>query len=242
MVTFNGKKIADIGFYINLDDRVDRKEIIEKQLKDLNIENVIRHSANTSTTTGPLNCELSHRECYKKLLETPGSASDTVLVLEDDCLFIEPFITNYNSILDDIYSVDWDIFYLGTRNRRTPLFHKNNCFRTGSTAHAHAYILKRKFIEFFFNEYPTPFFHNNSIDELLTLLPYGKEVVIDPNKFGFYQMHQPLISLPLIDVTTLTYRYCLATQYQSFSSLWRHSNDLSTYISSSYYGLENVNS
>jgi len=240
MVTINGKKIADVGFYINLDERTDRKEIIEKQLKEINIVNVERHSANTSSHTGPLNCELSHRECYQKLLDTPEA--DTVLVLEDDCLFLEPFISNYETILNDIYNTDWDIFYLGTRNRRTPLYYKNNCFRTSSTAHAHAYILKKKFVEYFFREYPTPMFHNNSIDELLTLLPYGKNVVIDPNKHGFYQMDQPLTSLPLENITSLTYRYCLATQYQSFSSLWRHSNDISTYISSSYYGLENVNS
>ena len=240
MVTISGKKIADIGFYINLDERVDRKKKIEKQLNECKIENVQRLSACTATHTGPLNCEISHRECYKRLLGTPNA--DTVLVLEDDCLFLEPFLSNYESILNDIYSVDWDVFYLGTRNRRKPLYFKNNCFRTSSTAHAHAYILKRKFIEYFFNEYPDPMFHNNSIDELLTLLPYGKDVARDPNKYGFYQMDQPLTQLPVENIVTLTYRFCLATQYQSFSSLWRHSNDISTYISSSYYGLEDINS
>lgn len=238
MVTIRGKKVADLGFYINLDDRVDRRERIEKQIKEIGIENVQRHAANTSTTTGPINCELSHRECYKKLLDCNNC--ETVLVLEDDCLFLEPFVSNYESILNDIYSIDWDVFYLGVRNRRTPIYYKNNCFRTSSTAHAHAYLLKRKFVEFFFKEYNTPFFHNNSIDELLSLLPYGKDVVINPNKFNFYQLDQPLTSLPVENIITLTYRYCLATQYQSYSSLWGHSNDLSGYISSSYFGLENI--
>ena len=38
MVKINGQKLADLGFYINLDKRVDRKEQILK-----NLENFIKH-------------------------------------------------------------------------------------------------------------------------------------------------------------------------------------------------------
>lgn len=218
-----------------MNDREDRKERLTKQLKELNIQNIDRLSADTSTTTGPINCELSHRKCYQQLID---NNLETLLVLEDDCLFLEPFITNYKNILEDINNTDWDIFYFGARMRRTPLFYKNNCFRTSSTSHAHAYLIKKRLVNFLFAEYPTPNFANCAIDELLTLLPYGKEVVRDPNKFNFYKLDQPLLELPTNEFISLTYKTCLATQYKSFSSLWRHESDIEAYIASSYYGLE----
>ena len=86
MIKFNNIKIADIGFYINLDKRKDRKEKIESQLNEFNISGVERFSAFDEYDANTLNCKRSHLMLMKKLLD---SDFDTLLILEDDCLFLD---------------------------------------------------------------------------------------------------------------------------------------------------------
>jgi len=230
MVEINGVKISDVGYYINLDKRTDRKDLLETQLNEFNIKGVERHSANTSTTSGPENCKRSHYELYKKFLD---SNNNTLLVLEDDCFFLDVFKTDYTEILTNIYNTDWDLFWLGCRNRRDPIFYKNDCFKTSSVSHAHSYLIKRNFAEHIVSTYSFEDFRTTAIDELLCLSIYGKEVTENPNKFRFYSLDQPLNVLPTI-FNSLCYKYSLTTQYKSYSDLWNMDVDYFKYITSSY--------
>ena len=99
MVSFNGKKIADIGYFINLDERTDRLEKLESQLSKFKIEGVERVSANKSTSSGPTNCKRSHYDLLKKLVD---SEYETLLVLEDDCLFLDFLLEESDEIFDNI--------------------------------------------------------------------------------------------------------------------------------------------
>ena len=109
MIKFNEIKIADIGFYINLDKREDRKEKIENQLKDFKISGVERHSAFSEYNSNTLNCKRSHLQLFQKLLETDF---ETLLVLEDDCLFLDVLKNEGDKIFNDINNTNWDIFWL----------------------------------------------------------------------------------------------------------------------------------
>ncbi len=231
MITIKDTRIADCGYYINLDHRIDRKENIENQLLQNNICGVIRHEANKTSDSGPQNCKYSHYELYKKFLQ--DSNGEVLLVLEDDCLFLPYLIDNIKEISDNIYSNDFDVFWLGCRNRRTPRLIKNKCYRVQSVSHAQSYLINRKLCQYLIDNFPENGHNGLAIDELLCLVAYGYDVCMDPNKYGFYQMDDPMDDLPIF-YNGLCYERALTTQYQSFSDLWQNYCNYEDYIISSY--------
>jgi hypothetical protein len=230
MITINDFKFADIGFYINLDHRVDRKEKLEEQLCKYNIKNVSRHTANQATDSGPQNCKSSHYEIYRKFLETEH---ERLLVLEDDCLFLPYIYENTLEVYNNISSLNFDLFWLGCRNRRWPKPYKNQCYQVQSVSNTQSYIINRKLCEYILNNF-SEFGHSNlAIDELLCLVIFGYDVAYDPNKFKFYEMDNPLDELKTLFLA-LCYERALTTQYKSYSDLWHVDSDYETYISSSF--------
>lgn len=225
MVTINNNKIADIGYFINLDSRVDRKEILLKQLDTINLNGLERYSAYDKSTCGVVNCATSHFKLYEKLID---SNYDTMLVLEDDCLFLEDFILHNKQILADIYSYDWDIFWLGTRQRRSPKHYNGKVFQVSSPAHTQSYIIKKDTCkDIIKNYYVTDVggitSYNDGgighpIDEFLCLYHYGYEMVNVPNDFKFYESEQPLDDFKT-HITELCYNKALTTQYTSQSNV-----------------------
>ena len=233
MVTFNNVKIADVGYYINLDSRGDRKTHIESQFKSFNIKGVERFSAFSSYPSGPLNCKKSHYQLFDLFLKTNHN---TMLVLEDDCKFLDFLKNESNVIFDNILNTDWDLFWLGGRNRRSPKEYINNCYLTSSVSGTQSYIITKKFVEYLlttFPIYPNDNLRNTAIDELLCLSIYGNDVVNNPNKYDFYNLEQPLDNLQTY-FKSLCYEKALTTQYLSYSDLWGTVSDLETYMISSH--------
>lgn len=230
MVSINNVKIADIGYFINLDKREDRKEKIESQLKELNINGVQRFSAYNHYNSGPMNCKKSHFLLYEELLKTDF---ETLLVLEDDCLFLDFFEKNYESIFEEINNTQWDLFWLGCRNRRDPIYHSGKCYKVSSVSHAQSYLIKRNFCEHILNTYPPEQYVSTAVDELLCLSIYGEDVVRNPNKYNFYNLDQPLNYLPTKFIS-LCYDKSLTTQYSSYSDLWDINVNYEDYIINSF--------
>ena len=85
MITIDNIKIADLGFYINLDRRTDRKEQLLKNLEEYNITGIERKSAREDNKTAQLNLINSNFDLYKYFLSTDA---ETLLILEDDCKFL----------------------------------------------------------------------------------------------------------------------------------------------------------
>lgn len=230
MVTINGVKLSDSGFYINLEKRTDRKTIIESQFKKLNLFGINRFNAITELENPQLNCNKSHYSIFEEFLKTKD---EVLLVLEDDCLFLDNFYSDYRQIIEDIYSVDWDIFWLGVKNRKPPLENRNNTYYTTSTSHTHSYLIKRNLCKYILETHPFNCLHNILIDELLCLSMYGPEIVKDPNKYNFYNLENPYLTLPRKFIS-LCYDESLTTQYHSYSDLWNHSNNYEKYITQGY--------
>lgn len=229
-IFFKNRKIADLGYYINLDSRQDRREKIESQFEKFEIRGIQRFSAIEEYDSGPLNCKKSHFAILEKLV---NSDYDSILILEDDCLFLDFLKEESDFIFENINKTDWDIFWLGCRNRRSPIFYKNNCYRVSSVSHAHSYIVKKSFAEYILNNFPFGTYGTLSLDELLCLCVYGKEITSDPNKHNFYQSDQPLDDFKS-DFLALCYEKSLTTQYASYSDLWRLEADYESYIISSF--------
>jgi hypothetical protein len=228
MVQINNKKLADIGFYINLDSRTDRKEQLLKNLQEFNITGVERYSAKQDDPTAGINLINTTLEIYKRFLD---SNAETLLILEDDCKFLEPLNKESDKILSDIYSTDWDIFWLGCFNRRKPIFYKNNCYQVSSVSYAQSYIITRKIAEESL-QWKTHYGFGH-IDEFLCLYVYSTEIAVDPNGVNFYEKVQPLDSFKTT-FKALTYKYALSTQYNSYSDLWGFETCLCEYVQSSH--------
>jgi hypothetical protein len=225
MVTINDTKISDLGFYINLDRRTDRNEQLIKNLQEFKITGINRYSARCNTDTPQLNLINTTFEIYKKFLE---SEAETLLILEDDCKFLEPFLENRKNIFNDIYSVDWDLFWLGCVNRKPPIFYKNNCYQVSSPSYAQSYIIKRKMAEdvlkYFENDW-----NNLGPDEMLCLFAYGYDVAKDPFGLNFYDKEQPLDHFKT-KYRCLCYEESFTTQYNSYSDLWGHVTTLENWL------------
>lgn len=205
-------KIADIGFYINLDKRTDRNQRILSNLKEFQIEGVERHKANEETKSPPINLLNSTFEIYRKFLATDA---DTLLILEDDCKFLEPLLKDRAQIFSDIYSTEWDLFWLGCVNRRDPVFYKNNCYQTTSTSYAQSYIIRRTVCSALLEKFDSTF-STHYPDELLCLFMYGEDIAKNPSEY--YKTEKPFEKfIPIYK--SLCYKYSFSTQYNSYSDL-----------------------
>jgi GR25 family glycosyltransferase involved in LPS biosynthesis len=111
MVTYNGLKIADCGFFINLKKDTDRLTHILNTLKENAIEGVERFDALTSKNgnTSRNGSFLSHLNLIKKFGET---GLESCLIIEDDIEFTE-YLTLENILLineklkDDTVDAIW---------------------------------------------------------------------------------------------------------------------------------------
>ena len=99
---YSEKKIDHI-FYINLDHRVDRKEKMEEQLKQLDIPysrfSAIYHS------NGAVGCSQSHLEVLKLAKQMNY---ENVLILEDDFTFLIPILDikkEFHQLLNHPFSI-----------------------------------------------------------------------------------------------------------------------------------------
>jgi hypothetical protein len=233
MVLFNNKKIADVGYYINLDKRSDRKKIMDDQFLEFNIQGVNRYSAASNLESLPSNCKKSHYNLFEMFV---SSENEVMLVLEDDCKFLEFLKNESDEIFDKILNTEWDLFWLGCRNRRQVKPHKNNCYFVSSVSHTQSYLITKKYAKYILENFPlTPEdkLRSTAIDELLCLSIYGSDVTKTPNKYDFYNLPQPLDVLKTY-YTSLCYEKSLTTQYSSYSDLWGYVTDWETYITSSF--------
>jgi hypothetical protein len=220
MVKIDDIKLADIGFYINLDRRTDRNEHIIKNLDEFKITGVDRYSARCDSETPQLNLVNSNFDLYKKFLNTNA---ETLLVLEDDCKFLPSLKQDTEEIFENIYNTDWDLFWLGCVNRKQPLFYKNKCYKVSSVSYSQSYIIKRRMAEDIL-KYFDPNWCHLGIDEMLCLFAYGYDIAKDPFGNNFYNLDQPLDHFKT-EYTCLCYEVAFTTQYNSYSDLtWSETN------------------
>ena len=118
-------KYFDQIYVINLDHRKDRLQQVNNLLSSYNINykrisgvflkekypDVLNNTTHTSSL-GHLGCVLSHVNCC---IDALNNSYDKILVLEDDINFIQEHIENinYDTLLKEVNSVDWGLFYLG---------------------------------------------------------------------------------------------------------------------------------
>lgn len=140
----------DKFFYINLSERTDRRELIEKELEKLQIpkEKCIRFEA-IKDNNGCIGCAKSHFSLVKKFLESDDKVWS---IMEDDLFFIKDknIINLYiNDFLDDknAHFFNGSVTSLQKSNYSLNLNKINSGYTTGW------YILKKEFAPLIFDSF-----------------------------------------------------------------------------------------
>lgn len=164
-------------FYINLDSRTDRKELMEEQFKKFNInaerfsavyltkeqnDDLVKRGCNFYDGPRPeyapriKSCTISH---LNVLFRAKMMDYQNVLIFEDDALFDDNILEDLSKCVDELKYKEWDMFYLGCN----PLEYYKETENLGRVIRAttnHAYAINRKFYDYiltnanFFRYYP----------------------------------------------------------------------------------------
>ena len=120
-------------FYINLDERKDRRDHMEKILEGYDYERIpaIKHE------DGYIGCALSHKFCVQLAI---GYKYDSVIILEDDFMFYND--NNFDNIKLPQQAEDYDIFLLCNRIKEHDKI-DNNFVKVKECSWTSGHILKK---------------------------------------------------------------------------------------------------
>jgi glycosyl transferase, family 25 len=143
-----------IGYYINLAERVDRKNHFEKlKTKYDFLENIERIEA-IKNSNGAIGCGLSHIMALKKLKEIAIKDSlNFVCVFEDDfCILNDNIFLKFISDFKEIQeNKEWDLIVLTPRGDTVQNESINNFKRIKNNQTTTAYIIKTNMINILIN-------------------------------------------------------------------------------------------
>jgi len=152
---------VDKTYIINLDERADRWKLIVEELKKVNIDNYERFSAIRPNQAdipkeSYRNMRLAGADRDKYIVGTTGERASHVaivkkakeagykqiLMLEDDVEFHAEANTIFNSAMEQIKNVEWDMFFLGCFHKLPFELITTNVARIKKAYAIHAYIIK----------------------------------------------------------------------------------------------------
>lgn len=219
-----GKKIADIGYYINLNESTDRKENVEKQINDFKIEDLNRLSALTDDMRQS-SATKSHRKIFELCRE---NNVERVVVLEDDFqLFDEvcvglrtlskPLAEYLDGLIEEMESIEWDVILLGFNGRKIAIPFSKNFSIPFSCTGGWGYIIKKSAYEFILDNYDYGR-DRMAIDDILPSLNYrnlrtlATNVQVVHHGVGFISTLNPSGPVNYTDWINGNY----------YNSIWRH--------------------
>ena len=137
------------GIYINLDERLDRKEHIEKLKSHYSFfQNLKRFKAYKNNSNPLVGRGVSHIKAFEMMLNTNG---DYFLIIEDDLMILNH--QNFLKFQDDfkkIINKNWDIIILtpyGVRDKSFNDYKDLNFSRITDNKISTGYIIKKDFVQ-----------------------------------------------------------------------------------------------
>ena len=109
----------------------------DMNLSRIQPEDIEKYLANAS------GCKQSHLEILKK---AQLEGFENILILEDDCVFIDKAMDIFSKAWKEIQTTDWDMFYLGGmhKKRMPPQSFRRHLLRLACTYETHAYAVSRR--------------------------------------------------------------------------------------------------
>jgi len=172
MVTWNGIKIADKGFLINLEERKDRLEESLSEFKLNNIVGVERFDAIKITEDNDYGritrgCTHSHMDILKKQVENKW---EKVIIFEDD-FFLDICHNEINTISNEmitkISETDSDLFFLGACLLEPSDYVNDYLIKPNKFVQTTTYLTSLKFANYVVNNF-------NYLDK--DLVVYGEQI------------------------------------------------------------------
>jgi len=149
------------AFYINLDNRTDRKILFEQRTNDIGL-NIPRYSGvSLKESEVPVNeyfksdprrhfkvsCTLSHFSIIKMAKKNDWK---NILIFEDDCIFCPGFMDKIDSCIEELKYHPWNLFYMGGEPNQVVLplsKHLRLCPSHGGIYGTHAYAINNTFYD-----------------------------------------------------------------------------------------------
>jgi hypothetical protein len=135
------------GYYINLDERVDRMKHFENLKLTYDFFTNIKRLSAIKNSNGAIGCGMSHIEALTKLLECADDSDDYFMVCEDDLCILHD--DNYNNFVKDFNTIKdkpWDIIVITPSGDKMPGLPYHNFYRIHNNQTATAYIIKKTFV------------------------------------------------------------------------------------------------
>lgn len=144
--------------YINLLQRKDRKKNILRELKKVSVDpnKVFRIEGLFDELNGSRGCVYSHMRALEVAIHKGWK---NVLILEDDCIFIQDLFGINSYIEEFLYAFknDWDVFFLGTTVKYFKTTFHNNYFKVQFSMRAHAYVVNGHYLSKLKQHYASTF-------------------------------------------------------------------------------------
>lgn len=153
MVKIKNIEIADKGFYINLLESIDRKNNVESQIEEFEIENLERFEALTDPATF-LSCTKSHLKIFEE------NDCETLFVLEDDFQIHEVckinnldfnFFVKLSAVMEQLKTLDWDVVMFGCNPKTFLVPISNELSKNYKSTGSWAYIIKKRAYKYISN-------------------------------------------------------------------------------------------
>lgn len=129
-----------LQYYVNLDEREDRKELAEKEFDKLGIHpqrfSAIKHK------NGAVGCYLSHLN----ILKIAEAKKENVLIFEDDVQFIGDYNEVINKAMDELDDLDWHMGYFGGNILRPAYQVTPHWAQVSHCQSTHAYFVHKNFV------------------------------------------------------------------------------------------------
>ena len=149
MLHANNQSVASISdikhvFYINLDERPDRKAYVEQQLASVGLDRVAQRFKATKHMHGAIGCSISH---YKCLMNAIVNDWDHVLICEDDITFTNPplFVNQLNKCLSNP-ELKWDVIMLAGNNTAPCTVIDDSCVKITRCVAATGYLVNKHYM------------------------------------------------------------------------------------------------
>ena len=226
-------------FYINLQERGDRKQHIEKELKKINITPQRINACKMKHDC--VGCSMSHIRCIElaKLREY-----DEIFIVEDDSVFTKPkvLLESLKKFKENIQ--DWDVLIIGGNVIQPYEVISDYCLRSYNTQTTTAYIVKKHYYDTLIKNYkdgvkelmkdPTNKIHKNNY----AIDMYWKSLQI---KDKWYVL-TPLTVTQLEDYSDIE---CLRVNYDhlmlDFKKEWLHKSMMDQYNQQQQQSMYNNN-
>lgn len=112
------------AWYINLDDRTDRKDHMDRELSKYNMETFVqRYSAIKAEVKTPNQCVIASGTSHRNLIQMAKDRGlESILILEDDIFFKDGTIDMLEQSLKSLAKRDdWDLYYMNANIFDNPI-------------------------------------------------------------------------------------------------------------------------